>query len=82
MTVSHMYVCRQILDVSVNYQAHERNALKEKPEENLIAQYDPKDPDFAALVQAIILGTYTNFNYNPSDDECKQLYARMKNVPV
>jgi hypothetical protein len=70
------------LDVSVNYQAHERNALKEKPDEKLIAEYDPKDPNFAALVQAIILGTYTIFNYDPTDDEAKQLYARMKKVTV
>jgi len=82
MTVSHMFVSRQTLDVSVNYQAHERNALKEKPDEKLIAEYDPKDPNFAALVQAIILGTYTIFNYDPTDDEAKQLYARMKKVTV
>jgi len=82
MTVSHMFVSRTTLDVSVNYQAHERNALKEKPDEKLIAEYDPKDPNFAALVQAIILGTYTIFNYDPTDDEAKQLYARMKKVTV
>lgn len=35
-----------------------------------------------SLVQAVVLGTYTIFNYNPSDDEAKQLYARMKKVSV
>lgn len=50
MTVSHMFVNRQTLDCSVNYQAHERNAKKEKPEEKFIAEYDPKDPSFVALV--------------------------------
>jgi len=34
------------------------------------------------LVQAIVLGTYTIFSYNPSDDEAKQLYARMNKVSV
>ena len=28
------------------------------------------------------MGTYTIFNYDPTDDEAKQLYARMKKVPV
>jgi hypothetical protein len=28
------------------------------------------------------LGTYTQFVYQPSEDECKQLYARMKKVAV
>jgi magnesium-transporting ATPase (P-type) len=30
----------------------------------------------------MVLGTYTIFNYDPSDDEAKQLYARMKKVAV
>jgi len=34
------------------------------------------------LVQAVVLGTYTIFNYDPTDDEAKQLYARMKKVTV
>jgi len=34
-------------------------------------EYDPKDPGFLALVQAVVLGTYTIFNYDPSDDEAK-----------
>jgi magnesium-transporting ATPase (P-type) len=44
--------------------------------------YDPADPGFRALVQAIVLGTYTIFQYDPSDDECKQLYARKTKVAV
>ena len=82
MTVSHMFVNRCTLDCSVNYQAHERNAKKEKPDDKLVAEYDPKDPNFLALVQAVVLGTYTIFNYDPTDDEAKMLYARMKKVPV
>ena len=34
-------------------------------------EYDLKDPGFEALIQAIILGTYTQFVYQPSEDECK-----------
>jgi hypothetical protein len=34
------------------------------------------------MVQAIVLGTYTQFVYQPSEDECKQLYARMRKVAV
>ena len=44
--------------------------------------YEPNDPGFRALVQAIVLGTYTIFQYDPSDDECKQLYARKTKVAV
>jgi len=44
--------------------------------------YNPADPGFRALVQAVVLGTYTIFNYDPSEDEAKQLYARMKKVAV
>jgi len=82
MTVSHMYFNRCTIDASVNLQAHERNQKKEKPDEKVTIEYDPKDPGFLALVQAVVLGTYTIFNYDPSDDECKQLYARMKKVTV
>lgn len=34
------------------------------------------------MVKALVLGTYTIFNYDPSDDEAKQLYARVKKVAV
>ena len=44
--------------------------------------YDVKDPGFLAIVQAIVLGTYTIFNYDPNEDEAKQLYARMRKVAV
>lgn len=56
--------------------------MKEKPDEKVVAEYNPKDPGFLSLVQAIVLGTYTIFNYDPSDDEAKQLYARINKVAV
>lgn len=34
------------------------------------------------MVKAIVLGTYTIFNYDPSDDEAKQLFARVRKVAV
>lgn len=82
MTVSHMYFNRKTVDASVNFQQHLRNAAKEIPEDKYIAQYDPKDPSFLALVQAMVLGTSTIFNYDPSDAEAKQLYARIHKVAV
>jgi len=45
-----MFVNRQTFDCSVNYQAHERNMQKEKPDEKNVAEYNPKDPSFAELV--------------------------------
>jgi len=44
MTVSHLFYNRKTVDASVNYQQHERNATKEKPDEKYVAQYDPKEP--------------------------------------
>ena len=82
MTVSHVYFDRKTVDCSVNYQAHERNQQKEKPDDKFIAEYDPQDPGFRALVQAVVLGTYTIFNYDPSDDEAKTLLARIQKRPV
>lgn len=34
------------------------------------------------LVKSVVLGTYTVFNYDPTDQECKQLYARIEKVSV
>jgi hypothetical protein len=53
---------------------------KERPEDSLKAEYDSQEPGFRALVQALVLGTYTTFDYSPTDQEIKQLYARMKKV--
>ncbi len=39
--------------------------------------YDIKDPGFIELVKAVVLGTYTIFSYDPSDDDCKALYAKI-----
>lgn len=82
MTVSHMFFNRQIIDASVNYQAYQEEQKKPKPDENFNVGYDIKDHNFLSLVQAIVLGTYTIFNYDPSIDECKTLYARIKRQPV
>jgi len=45
-------------------------------------EYSLQDPGFMALVEAVVLGTYTVFSYEPSDDEAKQLYARMQKIAV
>jgi len=82
MTVSHMFYNRKTVDCSINYQAYEKNMALAKPDEKMQIEYDPNDPGFRALVEAIVLGTYTIFNYDPSEDEAKQLYARMKKVAV
>ena len=44
----------------------------------MILGYDPNDSAFLELVKAVILGTYTVFQYDPSEE----LYARMRKVPV
>jgi len=82
MTVSHMFIDRKTVDCSVNYQAYERNLLEAKPDDKMIPDYSIKDPAFQSLVQAIVLGTYTYFDYNPSNDEAKILYGRLRKVAV
>jgi len=77
-----MFINGQVLDCSTNFQLHERNQKKERPDEKISIGYDPKDPAFISICEAVILGTYTIFNYDPTDDEAKQLLARMKGVPV
>lgn len=34
------------------------------------------------MIQAVVLSTSASFSYTPTDDECKELLARMKRVPV
>jgi len=82
MTVSHMYFDRKTVDCGVNYQTYTRNLETEKPDDKLIPDYSIKDAGFQSLVQAVVLGTYTFFDYNPSNDEAKILYGRMRKVAV
>lgn len=82
MTVSHLFVNRQVLDASTNLQAYQRNLARDKPDDKIKIGYDPKDPGFDGLLRAVVLGTYTIFSYSPSEDECKTLHARMLKVPV
>lgn len=82
MTVSHMYYNRNTVDCSTNYQIYERNLKKEKPDDKIQIDYKRDDPNFLALCEAVVLGTYTVFNYDPTNDEAKQLYARIKKKAV
>ena len=82
MTISHLFFNRGTVDASTNLQAHERNQAKEKPDEKIMIGYNPQDAAFRELVKAVVLGTYTVFMYSPTDDEAKQLIARIDGVPV
>lgn len=80
MTVSHAFYNRHTIDCAINWQLHQRNAASAKPDEKLVAEYDVKDEGFLSLVRSIVCGTYTIFNYEPTDDEAKLLYARLRKV--
>jgi len=82
MTVSHAYFSGQHVDCGVNWQAHERNQQLERPDDSLKAEYDITDVSFKMLVEALVLGTYTRFAYDPTEQECKMLYARLRKVRV
>ena len=67
MTVSHVFYNSQILDCSVNYETHLKTGAA--------IEYNPKDPGFLNLVQAIALGSKATFSYNPTDDEMRTYHA-------
>ncbi len=71
MTVSHLFFNRHQVDASLNYQAHERNWAKEKPNEKIKAEYNVNDLGFRELINGIVCGTYTIFTYEPTENECK-----------
>jgi hypothetical protein len=54
----------------------------DKPDEKISIGYKPEAQGFREMVKALILGTYTTFMYDPTDDEAKQLFARVKKVSV
>jgi P-type E1-E2 ATPase len=84
MTVSHMFANRTQYDTSVNYHAYTRNLDKsdEERDDKLKIDYSKEDKNFMELIKSVVLGTYTVFNYDPTDQECKQLYARIEKVSV
>jgi hypothetical protein len=82
MTVSHIFVDRRTIDADVNWQTHERNQQKEKPDEHIIPGYEMKDNEFMELTKAMVLSSSTFFTYDPSGDDCKKLYARCQGIPV
>jgi len=55
---------------------------KDRPDDSLKAEYDVTDVSFKSLIQGVVLGTYTIFNYEPTEPECKMLYARLRKVNV
>lgn len=77
-----MFVDRRTIDADVNWQVHERNQQKEKPDEHIIPGYDLNDNAFMELVKACVLSSSTFFTFDPSDDDCKKLFARIEGVPV
>lgn len=54
----------------------------EKPDEKITIGYKPEDPAFQEMIKALVLGTYTRFMYDPTDDDAKTLYARVRKVAV
>jgi sodium/potassium-transporting ATPase subunit alpha len=79
MTVSHLFYDLKEVDASTNYEEYQRD-LKEDPNTKTRVDYDVNDPGFMALMQAVALGTYTIFEYNPKEDEIKRLYALKNNI--
>ena len=82
MEVSHIFYNRKTADCSTNLQQHQRIQDQEQPEKSSTLGYDPSDPNFLHMIQTMILSTSASFSYAPTDDECKQLLAKMKRVPV
>jgi len=96
MTVSNMFFNGESTDCSINLDSYVKDYEKAEEKERgsiQVPQYitnrlntDPAgaqlDPNFKTLVHTIVLGTYTTFQYGPSEDECKTLMAKKMGVPV
>ena len=48
----------------------------------MVCDYDAADEGFLSVIRSIVCGTYTIFNYDPTEDEAKMLFARIKKVAV
>jgi magnesium-transporting ATPase (P-type) len=82
MTVSHIFVDRETINADVNWEIHQRNQKKDKPDEHIIPGYGLENKCFMELVKAMVLSSSTFFTYSPDDDECKKLMARVKKIPL
>jgi sodium/potassium-transporting ATPase subunit alpha len=81
MTVSHLFFNNSVKVAEINYEAYQRE-LAANPETKMKIGYDVNDPAFKDLMQAIALGTYTYFDYQPKDEEVKRLYALKNDIPT
>ena len=83
MTVSQIYCNDKVVDASVNIQVAKELIKKEKAKGKdgdvskiTDISYDPQEPNFAKLVQAIALTTTSFFDYNPTDDVVRSNYIK------
>jgi sodium/potassium-transporting ATPase subunit alpha len=68
MTVSHIYYNLGMVDASINYEECKGNP-------DLKIGYNPNDPMFMKLMEAVALGTKATFSYVPTDAELKTFLA-------
>jgi len=83
MTVSQIFCNGEVIDASVNIQVCKELKLKEKAkgikeEESKVTDigYNPSEPMFKTLVEAIALTTTSFFDYNPGDDVVRSGYIK------
>lgn len=86
MTVSHMWMGKDILNAEINWESFKKELEGEElkikqgkdgqPDKVKRPEYDIKDKLFCELVKTLALSTTTFFFFDPADDEVKNWYRK------
>mmetsp|Transcript_3893 Transcript_3893/g.4576 ORF Transcript_3893/g.4576 Transcript_3893/m.4576 type:complete len:561 (-) Transcript_3893:2145-3827(-) len=83
MTVSHMWIGKEIINAEVNWESYFKELEGEKAkgkdgmiEKVKVPEYQLEDKLFKELIKTLALSTTTFFNFDPKDDEVKNWYRK------
>ena len=86
MTVSHMWIGRDIINAETNWESYKKEIEIEKekvkqgkdgqPDKVKKPEYDINDCLFKELIKTLALSTTTYFFFDPADDEVKNWYMK------
>jgi len=84
MTVSQIFINRQVINAEVNYEIfkneHDAEVAKGvagRPDQLKQPDYDVKNPVFMNLIYSLALSTTTTFNFEPEDDVIVDYHKRV-----
>lgn len=83
MTVSHMWIGRDIINAETNWESYKKELEIEikkgkdgQPDKVKQPEYDINDSLFRELIKTLALSTTTYFFFDPADDEVKNWYMK------